>query len=112
MQTGHSYRALNDARLFIYGHIGTCDLHGMWVAPVSMPAEKKMEIGTAARHLEADVNIMWGCASGEVGQTASRMPFFKKRYGIAAHTMLMNVKKAIDPNNILNPGNLEGEGYA
>ena len=54
---------------------------------------------------------MWGCASGEIGQTASRIPFFKKRYGLAAHSMLMAVKRAIDPNDILNPGNLEGEGY-
>jgi FAD/FMN-containing dehydrogenase len=70
-----------------------------------------MRIAKEAVKLESDVNIMWGCASGEVGQTASRIPFFKKRYGMAAHTMLMGVKRAIDPNNILNPGNLEGEGY-
>ncbi len=111
LQTGHTYRALKEAKLFIYGHIGTCDLHGMWVAPVSMPQAERMQIAKEAVQLEGDVNLMWGCASGEVGQTASRMPFFKKRYGMAAHTMLMNVKKAIDPNNILNPGNLEGEGY-
>ena len=111
LQTGHDYDALNKARLFIYGHIGTCDLHGMWVAPVSMPAEQRAEIGKAARDLESDVNIMWGCASGEVGQTASRIPFFKKRYGMAAHAMFMDVKRVIDPNNILNPGNLEGDGY-
>jgi FAD/FMN-containing dehydrogenase len=70
-----------------------------------------MRIAKEAVKLESDVNIMWGCASGEVGQTASRIPFFKKRYGMAAHAMLMSVKRAIDPNNILNPGNLEGEGY-
>lgn len=48
---------------------------------------------------------------GKIGQTASRIPFFRKRYAEAAYAMIMNVKKAIDPNNILNPGNLEGEGY-
>jgi glycolate oxidase len=111
MQTGHSYTELNDGRLFVYGHIGTCDLHGMWVVPMSMPVEQRMRMGRAVRLLEADINLMWGCASGEVGQTASRIPFMKKRYGLAAHAMLMDVKKAIDPNNILNPGNLEGEGY-
>jgi glycolate oxidase len=111
LQTGHDYSALKEAKLFIYGHVGTCDLHGMWVAPVSMPQDHRMRIAKEAVKLESDVNIMWGCASGEVGQTASRIPFFKKRYGMAAHTMLMGVKRAIDPNNILNPGNLEGEGY-
>jgi glycolate oxidase len=111
MIKGHNYSALKEAKLFVYGHIGTCDLHGMWVAPPSISPEKKVQIAREAIKLEGDINLMWGCASGEIGQTASRMPFFKKRYGEAAHRMLQNVKKAIDPNNILNPGNLEGEGY-
>jgi len=111
MQTGHNYSALKATKLFIYGHIGTCDLHGMWVTPTSTPKEKVAEITKEAILLEGDINIKWGCASGEIGQTASRIPFFKKRYGLAAHNMLMSMKRAVDPNNILNPGNLEGEGY-
>jgi FAD/FMN-containing dehydrogenase len=111
LESGHDFSDLNRAKLFIYGHVGTCDLHGMWVAPVSMPPDERMRIGKAAVRLESEINLMWGCASGEIGQTASRIPFFKKRYGLAAHGMLMSMKKAIDPNNILNPGNLEGEGY-
>jgi glycolate oxidase len=111
LQGGHHYSDLKKAKLFIYGHVGTCDLHGMWVAPVSMPPEERLKISKQAVQLESDINLIWGCASGEIGQTASRIPFFKKRYGLAAHSMLMDVKKAIDPNNILNPGNLEGEGY-
>ena len=111
LTTGHEYQVLKDAGTFIYGHIGTCDLHGMWVTPVSLPQEDRLQIAKAAIQLERDINLMWGCASGEVGQTASRIPFFKKRYGEAAHAMLMDMKRAVDPNNILNPGNLEGEGY-
>jgi len=30
LQGGHDYEALKRVRLFIYGHVGTCDLHGMW----------------------------------------------------------------------------------
>ena len=54
---------------------------------------------------------MWGCASGEIGQTAMRIPFLRQRWGEAAYSMLMGIKKVVDPNNILNTGNLEGEGY-
>ena len=32
-KTGHDYEDLKKVKLFIYGHVGTCDLHGMWVAP-------------------------------------------------------------------------------
>lgn len=108
---GHDYEILKKTQLYIYGHVGTCDLHGMWVVPVDTNLEEKAQIGKAAVLLESDINLMWGCASGEIGQTASRIPFFIKRYGPATHAMLGNIKKAIDPNNILNPGNLEGEGY-
>jgi glycolate oxidase len=111
MQSGHSYSALKATSLFIYGHIGTCDLHGMWVVPTSTPKERIATVTREATLLERDINIRWGCASGEIGQTASRMPFFKKRYGEAAHQMLTGFKRSVDPNNILNPGNLEGEGY-
>lgn len=111
LETGHDFSELKKAKLFIYGHVGTCDLHGMWVAPVSMPLDERTRVGKAAVRLESQINLMWGCASGEIGQTASRIPFFKRRYGLAAHSMLMSMKRAVDPNNIVNPGNLEGEGY-
>jgi FAD/FMN-containing dehydrogenase len=111
IRKGHGFDALREAKLFIYGHVGTCDLHGMWVAPVDWDQAKKMQCAKEARLLESELNIKWGCASGEVGQTASRIPFLKKRYGEAAYAMLMDFKKAVDPNNIINPGNLEGDGY-
>jgi glycolate oxidase len=109
LKVGHNYSLLHEAKLFIYGHVGTCDLHGMWVAPESWPASKMRQCAKDTIRLETEINLKWGCASGEIGQTASRIPFLKKRYGEAAYEMLMNFKKAIDPHNILNPGNLEGE---
>ncbi len=110
-RTGHSYSILHEAKLFIYGHVGTCDLHGLWCTPASWPLEKRLRCRKEALLLENEVNLMWGCASGEVGQTAMRIPFLRQRWGEAAYSMLMDIKKVIDPNNILNPGNLEGEGY-
>jgi glycolate dehydrogenase FAD-linked subunit len=107
--TGHHYNTLHEAKILLYGHIGTCDVHGMWVSPPSWSREKRVQCAREADCLETDVNIMWGCASGEVGQTGLRIPFLKKRYGDDAYSMLMGFKKSIDPNNILNPGNLEGE---
>lgn len=110
-RTGHSHSILYEAKLLLYGHVGTSDLHAMWGAPASWPLEKRRQSLKEATMLEKEVYLKWGCAPGEVGGTASRIPFLMERYGEAAHKMLLNVKKAIDPNNILNPGNLEGEGY-
>jgi glycolate oxidase len=110
-RTGHGYRTLHEATLFIYGHVGTCDLHGLWCTPASWPLEKRLQCRKEGLLLEKEVSLMWGCASGEIGQTAMRIGFLRERYGEAAYSMLMAIKKTIDPNNILNPGNLEGEGY-
>jgi glycolate oxidase len=109
LTAGHRYSLLHEATVFVYGHVGTCDLHAMWVAPPAWPQPKRAQCAKEAVSLEAEVNLKWGCVSGEVGQTGSRMPFMRERYGGAAYSMLMNIKKAIDPHNTLNPGNLEGE---
>ena len=108
-RTGHKYSTLHEAKLFLYGHIGISDLHALWGAPASWPLDKRRQGIKEGNLLEKEVYLKWGGAAGEVGQTASRISFFRERYGEAAYTMLMNVKRAIDPNNILNPANLEGE---
>lgn len=109
-RTGHSHSILHEAKLFLYGHIGISDLHALWGAPASWPLDKRRQAIKEGTMLEKEVYLKWGGVAGEVGQTASRMPFFRERYGEAAYSMLLNVKKAIDPNDILNPGNLmEGE---
>ena len=111
-RTGHGYSTLHEAKLLIYGHVGTSDLHAMWGVPASWPLDKRKQSMGEASQLEREIYLKWGGAAGEVGQTALRMPFWRERYGEAAYSMLLNMKKAIDPNNILNPGNLlEGEGY-
>jgi glycolate oxidase len=109
IRKGHGYDSLHEANLLMYGHIGTCDVHGIWTTTASWPPEKRKQVGIEALLLEKEINLKWGCASGEVGQTAARIPFLRERYGEAAYAMLLNIKKAIDPNNILNPGNLEGK---
>jgi len=110
-RTGHNYSTLHEAKLFLYGHVGTSDLHALWGAPASWPEAKRRQGIKEGNLLEKEVYLKWGGVAGEVGQTASRASFLRKRYGEAAYEMLLNVKKAIDPNNILNTGNLEGEGY-
>ena len=52
--------------------------------------------------------MKYGGCGGEWGLTAQRAPFLRKRYGDDYFQMLVNIKKALDPKNILNRGNLEG----
>lgn len=109
LKGGHDYRTLLEAKGFTLGHVGTSDIHGMWLCPKTWEREKRLQCAREAVRLEADINLRWGCASGEVGQTGVRLPFLRKRYGEGAYSMLVSVKRALDPNDILNPGNIEGE---
>ena len=81
LESGHKYSTLHEAKPYIYGHVGTCDLHGMWVAPSDWPLEKRKQGVKETNLLESEINLKWGCASGEIGHTAARIPFLKKRYG-------------------------------
>jgi FAD/FMN-containing dehydrogenase len=42
---------------------------------------------------------------------SGRIAFYREKYGEAAYKLLLQLKQTFDPNNILNAGNLEGEGY-
>jgi glycolate oxidase len=107
LQSGHGHDILYGAKPFIYGHVGTCDLHAMWVISEEWPLEKRKQAAAEITALEGEINLKWGCASGEIGQTAARIAFLRQRYGEDAFSLLLKVKNALDPNGILNPGNLE-----
>jgi len=110
-RTDHKHSILHEAKLFVYGHVGAADLHAMWGVPASWPPEKRRQTTIEASQVEREVYLKWGSTSGEVGQTALRMAGWREMYGEAAYAMLLNMKRAVDPNGILNPGNLlEDEG--
>ena len=104
-------KVLEDCKMYLYGHVGACSVHALWIIPKDWPSDKKYAAVMETRKLENAMHLKWGGVGGEVGQTAGRISFYRQKYGEAAYTMLLNLKKVIDPNNILNPGNLEGEGY-
>jgi FAD/FMN-containing dehydrogenase len=52
--------------------------------------------------------VKYGGCGGEWGLTAQRANFLKRKYGQNYYDFLLKLKNALDPNNILNRGNLEG----
>jgi glycolate oxidase len=102
-------RVLKNNYIFLYGHIGACSIHALWIIPSNWSDSKKRRALKEVLTLEKEMNVKYGGCGGELGQMAGRVPFFKKKYGVAGYNVLKRVKQALDPNNILNPGNLEGE---
>ena len=92
-----------------FGHIGAPTIHGYAFWPTKdIPSEVKKAITLEVRDKSEAINAKYGGCGGEWGLTAQRAGFLKLRYGEDYYRVLVNLKKALDPNNIMNRGNLEG----
>jgi glycolate oxidase len=95
---------------YAFGHVGSLDLHGMWIVPKDMPDEdKRRGMIEVMEKVDKEMNLRYEACGGEWGQMTHRVPFFKAKYGEVGYSLLKALKRTFDPNNILNPGNLEGE---
>lgn len=95
---------------YTFGHVGSLDLHGMFVIPKDMPDEERRKgMIEMMEKVDKEMVLKYEACGGEWGQMTHRVPFFKEKYGEIGYSLLKALKKAFDPNNILNPGNMEGE---
>ena len=94
---------------YSFGHIGAPTIHAYAFVPTKdIPNDVKIAIATEVREKTEALNVKYGGCGGEWGLTAQRASFLKKKYGDAYYEFLVHLKKTMDPNNILNRGNLEG----
>ena len=94
---------------YSFGHIGAPTIHAYAFFPSKdIPNDVKIAVGKEVREKTEALNIKYGGCGGEWGLTAQRARFLEEKYGKPYYDMLVRLKKAFDPNNILNRGNLEG----
>lgn len=99
---------IEDLEMYLYGHIGALSMHPGILIPSDWDNELQKKALAAIFAREADLNVKYGGCGGEWGQFSKRKDFFIQRYGEAAYDFIKTVKSAVDPNNILNTGILEG----
>jgi glycolate oxidase len=92
-----------------YGHAGDGNLHTkMLLDPTSIDSWRRGE--KAVEEIYDVVLLLGGTITGEHGIGSSKGPHLRKERGAAVDVMLA-IKKALDPHNILNPGKMmEWEG--
>lgn len=94
---------------FAFGHIGASSMHGhMQIRNTQLSNEEKKQIYLEYRGKTEEINVKYKGCGGEWGISALRVPFVKKKWGEPYYELLVKIKKTLDPNNILNRGNLEG----
>jgi FAD/FMN-containing dehydrogenase len=98
-----------NAEFISFGHIGAPTIHAYAFTPTKdISNDIKKAITLEMREKTEDLNIKYGGCGGEWGLTAQRVSFLKKKYEETLYETLVKVKKAVDPNDILNRGNLQG----
>ena len=100
---------LRSSRLYVFGHIGSPAIHGFFAFPPRLSAGEKHARVSEGFQLERVLNIRFEGCPGEWGQTTIRIPYLREKYGQKTYEVFRALKGVFDPNNVLNPGNLEGE---
>lgn len=99
---------LEDLTNYLFGHIGALAFHPSFIVPPDLGDKRLREMTDLVYKREAEFNTKYGTCGREWGQFSKRKDFFIMRYGQTSYDLMKRIKAAFDPNNILNPGVLEG----
>ena len=88
-----------------FGHAGDGNIHVNIMIDSKIPGEQEKADGAIA-DVFAGALELGGTMSGEHGVGIMKAPFVGMELGKAAIDYMKTIKKALDPNNILNPGKI------
>ena len=94
-----------DFPIATFGHVGDGNIH-----PVLIMDPRKKEHWEKARKITSDLIDLTielgGTLTAEHGTGMAKSPFIGREIGEVGMEVMRTVKKALDPNNILNPGKM------
>ena len=88
----------------ILGHVGDGNFHAILLVNPGDPAEIAVAKGLAAR-MAARALALGGTITGEHGIGFGKLPLMAAEHGLA-WTVMGQIKRALDPHNLMNPGKL------
>ncbi|MFN3535629.1 MAG: FAD-binding oxidoreductase, partial [Desulfatiglandales bacterium] len=86
----------------VFGHLGDGNLHVNIMYDVEIDREREMLV-TGTKRLLSTVVGMGGSISGEHGIGITKAPYLEMELGAISLSVMQAIKRALDPNNILNP---------
>jgi len=91
-----------------FGHAGDGNLHPTIVTDLRIPEEME-RVYKAMDEIFLTALELGGTLSGEHGIGLGKLKYMPNQFGEVGMDVMRNLKKSLDPNNILNPGKLIGE---
>ena len=88
---------------FLVGHVGDGNFHFGYLIDPTQPAERELAEALNHRLVERTLR-MEGTCSGEHGVGLHKMGFLLDEAGPAAVGLMREIKRALDPKDIMNPG--------
>ena len=88
---------------FLVGHVGDGNFHFGYLIDPAQPAERELAEALNHRLVERTLR-MEGTCSGEHGVGLHKMGFLLDEAGPAAVGLMREIKRALDPKDIMNPG--------
>ncbi len=90
---------------FIVGHVGDGNFHIAYLIDPNLPEERVLAESLNERVVRRAIT-MQGTCTGEHGIGLHKQGFLLEETGAGAVDVMRAIKRALDPNNILNPGKI------
>jgi D-lactate dehydrogenase (cytochrome) len=90
---------------FIVGHVGDGNFHVAYLIDPAIPAERELAERLNHQLVQRALQLEGTC-TGEHGIGLHKQGFLLEEAGTGAVAMMRDIKRALDPRNIMNPGKI------
>jgi D-lactate dehydrogenase (cytochrome) len=90
---------------FVVGHVGDGNFHVGYLLDPNLPAERELAERLSHQLVQRALR-MEGTCTGEHGIGLHKMGFLVDEAGAGAVDAMRTIKRALDPQNIMNPGKI------
>ncbi len=90
---------------FLVGHVGDGNFHVGYLIDPNKPEERVLAEKLNSQLVERALKL-GGTCTGEHGVGLHKMEFLRTETGDGAVNMMRTIKRALDPDNIMNPGKI------
>ena len=88
-----------------FGHLGDGNLHPTFLTD-ERNADEMHRVELALEEIVTETLRLGGTVTGEHGVGLAKKAFVKRQLGEGSYELMRSIKKALDPQGLLNPGKI------